>query len=65
MSRRGPAPTFTDELRVNVTPDQRSAVLALAAASDASLSAVVRSALDAFLQSTPHPEESWDREPTR
>ena len=65
MGRRGPAPMFTDELRVNVRPEQRSAVFALAEASHVSVSSVVRSALDGFLHVTSdQEEESWDSKPT-
>ena len=66
MGRRGPAPRFTHELRVNVRPEHRSAVLALAEASHVSVSSVVRSALDGFLRITPDQEDQrWDNEPSR
>lgn len=50
MGRRGPPPIFTDELRVGVRPDTRTALNRLADERGTSVSALVRDALDNFYE---------------
>lgn len=58
MGRRGPPPTYTDEIKVSLRPDTRSALVRLAEERGTSVSALVRRAINS------HYEERSDAKTT-